>query len=107
MSEMTDSQRIERARRAQLSLEEFFDPAFEVVMEEYHNRLAAICATEPWATNKIAALANAGRVAAEVRSQITALIADGEHAKSKRTRAEKIEALSPARRRLFSIAPQN
>jgi hypothetical protein len=107
MSDLTDSQRIERARRAQAAIDEFFDPAFEVVAEEYHNRLAAICATEPWSTNKIAALANAGRVAGEVRSQIMALIADGEHAKSKKTRAEKIEGLSPARRRLFSIAPQN
>jgi hypothetical protein len=105
MPELTDSQRIERARRAQLCLDEFFDPAFEVVMEEYHNRLAAICATEPWATNKIAALANAGRVAAEVRSQIVSLIADGEHAKSKKSRTERIEALSPARKRLFQIGP--
>lgn len=102
---MTEAQRIERARQATLALETFLDPAFAVVIEEYHARLQAVCAKEPWASDKISALANASRIVSEVRAQITGLVHDGEEAKSKLARAEKIESLSPARRRLLNIGP--
>lgn len=103
MPDLTDPQRIERARQAGLALEHFLDPAFAVVAEEYRQRLEAICATKPWATNEIAALANASRIVSEVRSQIAGLVYDGEEAKRGRTRAELIEKLSPAKRRLLNI----
>lgn len=101
---MTEQERIERAVNAKQALE-FLDPAFEVVLEEYHNRLAGICATKPWATSEIAALANATRVVQEVRAQISGLVLDGEDAKAKKTRAQRIEELSPTRRRLLKISP--
>ena len=97
--------RIERAGRAQRALEEFLDPAFETAHAEYAERLKVIASKEPWATNKIAALANAARIVEEVRGQIVALVFDGEHAKQGKARAEKIEQLSPAKRRFLNIAP--
>ncbi len=101
---MTDTaERINRAHNAKRALEEFLDPAFGVVAEEYENRLTAICATRPWAANEIAALANALRVVREVRGQIEAIVMDGEFAKEDKKRAERVGQLSPAKRRLFNI----
>lgn len=100
---MTEGQRVERARQAKLALDNFLDPAFAVVAEEYQARLTGLCATRPWATNEIAALANATRVVTEVRSQIAALVADGAEAQNGIDRAKRIEGLSPARKRLLNI----
>lgn len=100
---MTEQERIERGFQAKRALEGFLDPAFEQVRAEYAGRLAAICASEPWATNKIAALANASRIVEEVRSQIMGLILDGAEAEQRKTRAQRVEELSPAKRRLLQI----
>lgn len=105
MTELTEQQRIERARQASLALESFLDPAFAVLTEEYAARLKAVCAKEPWASEKISALANAGRIVDEVRNQIVGLVHDGVEARSKLTRAEKMEQLTPSRRRLLNIGP--
>jgi hypothetical protein len=102
---MTNEQKIEHARQAALALSSFLDPAFEEVIETYHNRIASICATTPWEANKISALANAIRIAQEVRGQIAAIVAGGEVAKSGKARAEAIEELSPVKRRLLRIGP--
>ena len=103
MSDLTDQQRIARGHNAKRAIEEFLDPAFEVVMEEYHRRMVVICSTTPWADKKISALANATRIVNEVRNQVVSLVAEGEKALSDKKRAERVEALSPARRRLFNI----
>ena len=100
---MTPEERIERARRAQHALDDFLAPAFEVVVEEYHGRLAAVCAKEPWAADKIAALANANRIVQEVHRQIVGLVLDADDAKAKKARAQHIESLTPAKRRLLNI----
>lgn len=100
---MTEEQRIERARQAAQAMETFLAPAFHVVAEEYHDRLAAICATRPWATNEIAALANATRIVGEVQRQIEGLIHDGAAAKDRKDRAARIADLTPAKRRLLGI----
>jgi hypothetical protein len=101
----SETQRVERARQADNALKEFRAPAFDVVHQEYGARLKRIASAEPWATDKIAALANAMRVVEEVHNQVAALIADGEHAKAGMIRAEKIEQLSPAKRRWAKWAP--
>lgn len=100
---MTDEERIERAFQAQRALDNFLLPAFEQVKAEYGGRLAKVCANEPWATSKIAALANATRIVDEVKAQIAAIIIDGEEAKHRKSRAQVIEELSPAKRRLLQI----
>lgn len=100
---MTEQQRIERARLARLALTDFLAPAFDVVRAEYGSRLTAVCAAKPWATNEIAALANAARIVDEVQSQIEALVRDGDEARHSLDRAKRIEGMSPAKRRLLSI----
>lgn len=103
MTELTDQQRAERGHHARRALEEFLDPAFEVAKAEYQARLSAVCASKPWATNEIAALANATRVVAEVRGQIMGLVMDGAEAQKQIDRAKRIETLTPAKRRLLNI----
>jgi hypothetical protein len=105
VSDLTESQRVERAHHAKRALEEFLDPAFAVVQAEYEARLKAICASKPWATNEIAALANASRIVTEVRGQVISLVYDGESARQGQRRAEAVEKMSPAKRRLLDIGP--
>lgn len=100
---MTPEQRAERARLAKQALDNFLAPAFTELDNAYTGRLAAVCASEPWATNKIAALANATRIVAEVRAQIEAVVADGDVARREIDHAKRIEQLSPAKKRLLSI----
>lgn len=103
MSDLTDSQRVERARQAAMALSDFLDPAFEVVVASYAERLEQLASTTPWEAGKITALANAVRIAKEVRNQIALLVADGSDARQIIARAKKIEEMTPARKRLLSI----
>lgn len=103
MSDLNDRERIERAHNAKRALDEFLDPAFDVVIEAYTARLTDIASSTPWEAGKITALANATRIAQEVRSQVMALVLDGQDAKRGLIRAEKIEAMTPAKRRLLNI----
>lgn len=103
MSDLTESQRVERARQAQMALNDFLDPAFEAVVTAYAERLEVLASTTPWEAGKITALANAQRIAKEVRNQIALFVADGQDAKRGLIRAEKIEELTPARKRLLNI----
>lgn len=101
---MTDQERIDRAERAKRALEEFLAPAFEVVRSDYMGRVKDISSRAPWDAQKISSLANAARIADEVERQIVSLIFDGEAAKHGRARVERIEQLSPARRRFLNLA---
>lgn len=100
---LTDPQRVERAARAKRAMDEFFEPAFETIGLTYLQRLEEISAREPWATNKIAAVANAVRITKELRGQIEALIHDGAEAKITLEQTKRMEALSPTKRRLLGI----
>ena len=105
MTDLTEPQRIYRAARAKRAMEEFIDPALAVLKEEYGARMIELASRTPWEAGKITALANALRIAEEVENQVKALIYDGEHAKAGKVRADRIEKLTPARRRLLGIAP--
>jgi hypothetical protein len=105
VTDLTPQQRIDRAGRAKRALEEFLEPAFELVMDTYLTRVEELSAKEPWSANKITALANATRIAREVRAQIVALVLDETDAKATIDRARKIEELSHAKRRLLQIGP--
>lgn len=100
---MTDA--IERGRRARMALEEFFDPAFGLVIETYTARIEELAATQPWEAQKITSLSNAVRIARSVKAQIEALVHEGDRAERERNRAKEIEKLSPAKRRFLNIAP--
>jgi hypothetical protein len=99
---LSDQERVNRARLAEQSLQ-FLEPAFDTLRAEYRERLTQISASTPWEANKISALANADRIVTEVRNQLVALIADGADAKANQKRAERIEQLTPAKRRLLQI----
>lgn len=100
---MNEAHRIEHARRAQCALEEFLQPAFDVTRAAYMGRLAQIAAAEPWATDKISKLAIASRILDEVQAQIDAVVRDGDVARAEMVRAEKIEKIPTAKRRILGI----
>lgn len=101
---VNEAQRIERARRADMAIDEFMGPAFEFARAAYMERLAQIAAVEPWATNKITNLAIAARVLDEVKGQIVAVIRDGDVAKSEMIRAEQIERIPHAKRKILGLS---
>lgn len=103
MSDLNEAQRVERAARAQQALDEFFAPAMARARESFSARLKDICAREPWAADKIAAMANAIRILEELGRDIEGAIRDGDEAAQSLLRAEKYERLTPARRRLLGI----
>lgn len=105
MTELSDSQRVERAARAARAIDEFFAPALTRAHDSFSTRLKEICAREPWAADKIAAVANAIRIVEELGKDLEAAIRDGDEAAQSILRAGKYEKLTPARRRLLGIAP--
>lgn len=105
MVDMSPEDRVRRAERAARSIEEFFDPALSYVHDTFTARLKAVCASEPWETGKIAALANAVRIVEELGKDLKGYIHDGEEAASKLIRVEKYEKMSPAKRRFLNFAP--
>jgi hypothetical protein len=105
MSELTPEQRARRGEAAKRAVEDFFDPAMDHVHSVYSARLKTICANEPWETGKIAALANATRIIEEVSKDILTFIYDGEEAAGRLIKAERIEKLSPTKRKFLGYAP--
>lgn len=78
-------------------------PAFEAVEGAYTRQLATIAAAEPWATDKIKALAFGLKVSKEVRLHIEAIVAGGDIAQANDTHTKKIAAMSPERRRILGL----
>ena len=105
MTELSEAQRVERAARASKAIDEFFTPALMRAHAAFARRLSEICAREPWAAEKIAAVANAIRILEELGKDLEAALHDGEAAAQSLLRAEKYEKLTPARRRLLGIGP--
>ena len=103
MTELNDQERVERGRRARAAIDEYFAPALGRAHDMFSARLKEICAREPWATERIAAVANAIRILEELGKDLEAAIHDGEDAVQRRLRAERYEKLTPARRRLLGI----
>lgn len=103
-SDMNDRERIERARRAKLALDEFMAPAFAAVEADYGEKMiAAASGTDPRANDVIARLANGIKAARQVKAYIETFVYDGELAKAGMIRAERVEAMTPAQRRLLNI----
>lgn len=103
---MSHNERIERARRAKLAMDEFFTPALDVIEAEYGEKMiAAAASADPRAPEIIARLANGIKVARQVRSQVEAIIADGAVAQNERDANERIAEMTDSKRRLLKIAP--
>ena len=108
MSELTDKQIIDRARRAETLRDEFLVPVFGDIRQTYANRIVEIAATEldpKIRAEKITALSVAIRNLGNLEAGINAFIRDGEVAKGNLLRVEKIESMTAPQRRLFGIAP--
>jgi enoyl-CoA hydratase/carnithine racemase len=104
VTSLTNPQRVERARQAKLALDNFLAPAFEVVEIEYAEKMINVAAsTDPRAPEIIARLANGVKVARQVRTQIEAMVSDGDDAQHMIDRAKRIEAMTPSQRRLLNI----
>lgn len=106
MTDLSPEERIRRAERAKLAYEEFVKPEMDFAREHYARRLVEIATQEMDSrkrADKIANLSVALRIHEEIDKGFQLLAEDGKAASQRMIRAEKIENLSPARRRLFSI----
>lgn len=103
---MTEQQRAERARRAAQAMKEFFEPAFDVVEQDYTQKIIdAAASSDPRTPEVIARLANGIKAMRSAKAMIVSIIMDGEVAQSEINRAERDEQLTAPQRRLRNIAP--
>ena len=103
---MTDSNHLERiadAAAAENAMARWLGPAFDAVTDVYRARLQSVASKEPWETAKIAKVAMALTIAAEVRKQIEMVVADGKVAMTTKREREKIEAIPHERRKWLGI----
>lgn len=104
---MTDvtrlAERAARSQEAEQAMKKFLAPAFDCVIATYMERLTEIAAREPWSAQKMTNVAMAARIAAEVRSQIEAIVHDGEVAANGMQMTRKVEQMSLARRKWLGI----
>ncbi|WP_420140156.1 hypothetical protein [Sphingomonas sp.] len=99
----TPSDRRADAEAADAAMKRWLGPAFEVVAATYSARLQEIAASEPWETAKIAKLAVALKIAAEVRKQIEAVVADGAVAAQDIRYRKQIENIPHEKRKILGI----
>lgn len=105
---MTNSDPIERARRAELLREEFLDPIMGDIRKSYAERIVEIAATElnpKTREQKITALSVAIRILDNVQQGLLATIMDGEIAHRNLIKHDKIEAMTAPQRRIFGLVP--
>lgn len=108
MSDLSENQRIERARRAKAAYDEFVSPALEEIRNAYGDRIVEIASTElnrDKRTDKLTALSTALRILEQVEGGLQTIIVDGQMAHQSKMRAAEMEQLSPARRRFLNMVP--
>ena len=102
------SERIARAHRAQAAWDEFVGPILGELKAAYSERLVEVANSElnpAKRADKITALSNAVKILAQLESGMLAVIRDGEMAQRDKLRADKIEGMTMAQRRLLNIGP--
>jgi hypothetical protein len=99
---LTPEQQINRGQKAQEALL-VLDEAFDAVISDYRERLCAVAVAEPWAADKLRALALAQKIAEGARAHIEAMVAQGTVGKHAVENLRKIEAMSPQRRRILGL----
>ena len=105
---MTEAERIALAERATRAYDEFIAPLLIETRDVYAARIVEIASTElsrDKRTDKITALSTAIRILDELENGIKAVMMDGDVARNEQLRAEKIEQMTPAQRRLFGLVP--
>jgi hypothetical protein len=105
---VTPAEQIAKAERAQRAMDEFITPLLTETRDVYARRIVEIATTElgkESRTDKITALSTAIRILDELEQGIAAVLMDGEIAKQDRLRADKLENMTPAERRLFGLVP--
>lgn len=105
---MTDtSQRIARAHRAQMFMDEFLNPMFSELRDEYMSRISHVATTElhpATRSDAIAALSVALKVVDTLQAGMAEVVRDGELASRDKLKAERIEGMTDAKQRLLRIA---
>lgn len=96
---LSDEEKVARAVRAKLAMDEFLAPALKELEVEYLTALTALAANEPWETGKITKLAIAQRVISTVGQHIIRAVLEGEVSGQELERAKKVAALPEAKRR--------
>lgn len=79
------------------------DDAFLTVSGGYLARMRDVAVAEPWASDKIRNLALAQKIAAEVEAHIRSIVANGAIEDAEREYRQKIEKMSPERRRWLGV----
>lgn len=105
---MTPEQRIARATRAKMALDEFFAPVVDDMRAEYMSRLLSVSTGElrrNERSDKQTALSTALKLLDNFSASLAAIIQDGDVAKAELAKKERRLDLTPARRRLLDIAP--
>ena len=106
MTKAEVAERIARAHRAQSAWDEFLAPMIAAMREEYRERMVSVATTElatAARSDKITALSMALRIVDTIESGMLATIKDGELARADKLKAEAIEGMTDARRRLLNI----
>lgn len=91
------------AESAERALADHLRPAFDAVTALYADRLRDVAVKEPWAADKLRALALAQKVAEAVQGHIEAKVTGGDVAEGELKRLRKIESMSPERRRILGL----
>lgn len=103
-----EAERIARATRAQAAWDEFVAPLLNELRVTYSERMVDVANSElnhAKRADKITALSNAVRILAQLEGGMKAIIMDGEIARRDELRADKIEGMTRAQRRLLGVAP--
>jgi hypothetical protein len=106
---MNDAEAAARGTRAKAYRDEFLGPSIDQQRDAYSKRIIEIASTEldPRTRNdKLTALSFALRVLDNVASGIDAAIRDGEIAEGNLMKADRIERMTPEKRRLLQFAPR-
>ncbi len=104
MTDLNDRERVERARRAKLALDEFLGPPIAAIEANYVEKMIAVAATtDPRGPEMQERLGIAIKVVREIRGLIEAHVYDGEIAKAGMIRAERMDTMTDAQKRLLKI----
>lgn len=99
---MTPQERYAEGERAKIALSEL-EAAFSAVSVGYINRLSEIASLEPWAADKLRAVALAKKIADEVYQHLVSVAGGMAIADAELKHRRKIEAMSPERRQILGI----
>lgn len=81
----------------------FIQPAFDILRAQYAIKLADTASSEPWAHEKITALAHAIKVLDGVQGQVQSIVTDGKIERDNMKRAEQVANIRASKRRILGL----